>query len=108
VFFSTLFSKKTVSSFEIEKKKYASQRKRGDGRWKKASAVAIEILNGELILSRVSLSLANFWDQREHKLQFSLNENDVLSDDPVSIRVRIWTGGLVGFSVCSVNLSQDL
>jgi hypothetical protein len=72
--------------------------------WKKFAAVSVEIMNGERALARHRLSTLSLLLRRQHCFRFTLGIEDALAPDPVCIRARFWTSGVVNFSIDSVQL----
>jgi hypothetical protein len=73
-------------------------------KWKKSGAIAIEIRNGDNVISRSRFSIADVLMRRFHHLKIDLSEQDFFSAEPSSLNVRIWTSGWLGFLIRRLDL----
>lgn len=72
-------------------------------RWKKSGVVAVEIANGDQVLSRHRLGLLGVW-RRKHRLSLSIPMDDLAITYPVSLNIRIWTSGLFGLEIRRIDV----
>lgn len=73
-------------------------------KWRKSSAITVEIMNGERILRRARLSPMALWRTKKHDFRFGLSVEDATGTHPIAVRVRLWASGDVGLAVKSVDL----
>jgi hypothetical protein len=73
-------------------------------RWRKSGAVAVEIRNGEYVVSRHRLSLADLWFRRRHSFSLSIVDDDLEYQALPSVNVRVWTSGQVALQVDGLDL----
>jgi hypothetical protein len=76
-----------------------------ESKWKKSGIVAIEIRNGDRVISRHRLSLLDLLMRRNHYLKIHISADDAQSAEPSSLNVRVWTGGWIGFMIRRLDLA---
>jgi hypothetical protein len=76
----------------------------GSTRWRKSGAVAVEIRNGDKVLSRHSLSIFHLWLKRKHYFELPVTLDDLESATVPSVNVRIWTSGQLGLRINGLDL----
>jgi hypothetical protein len=94
------------SQARLETLEPGAQNVRVPTRWRKSGVVAVEIRNGDEVLSQHSLSVSDLWLKRKHKHYFELpvTHDDLESATLPSVNVRVWTSGRLGLRINGLDL----